>query len=58
MDACEQSIQAYKEFTGMDGEKGALKDVVDPDWYLVKYGPMHVGEDLLRVWRPGEEEDD
>jgi len=32
---CQQSIYAYQEFTGIGTEKDALKDVVDPDRYLV-----------------------
>ena len=39
---CEQSIYAYAEYTGMDGQKGALKDVVDPDRYLFKRGIEYV----------------
>lgn len=49
-DACEQSILAYAEYTGADGEKGALKDIIDPDWYFVnadcRYippGPVQTG---------------
>jgi len=32
---CQQSIYAYQEYTGMGTDKDALKDVVDPDRYLV-----------------------
>lgn len=39
---CAQTIYAWKEYTGMDGEKGALKDVVDPDRYLAKIGAGYV----------------
>lgn len=33
---CQQSIYAFREYTGLDGQKGALKDVVDPTRYFVK----------------------
>jgi hypothetical protein len=32
---CQQSIYAYQEYTGMGTEKDALKDIIDPDRYLV-----------------------
>jgi hypothetical protein len=32
---CQQSIFAYQEFTGMGTEKDSLKDIIDPDRYLV-----------------------
>ena len=40
-ETCEQSIYAYAEYTGMDGLKGALKDVIDPDRYMFKDGIHH-----------------
>lgn len=40
--ACEQTLYALREYTGRDGQKGALKDVVDPDRYLFRYGPERV----------------
>jgi hypothetical protein len=40
-EACEQSIYAYAEYTGLDGLKGALKDVIDPDRYMFKDGIYH-----------------
>lgn len=42
VDACEQSILAYQEYTGADGETGALKDLMDPDWYFVNADCKHV----------------
>ena len=39
---CEQSVYAYRTYTGLDGEKGALKDVMDPDWYLRKADVTHI----------------
>lgn len=36
VDTCRQSIYAYQEYTGAGGEKGAMKDVIDPDRYFVK----------------------
>jgi phage terminase large subunit-like protein len=36
VDTCEQSVFAYREYTGLGGEKGALKDIIDPDRYFVK----------------------
>jgi len=56
VDACQQSIFAYREYTGIDGEKGAMKDVVDPDWYLCKVDPQHVGERDMDVRAAGEME--
>jgi hypothetical protein len=41
-DACEQTIYAMKEYTGLDGEKGALKDVIDPDWYFDATNLEHI----------------
>ena len=43
---CEQSIYAFHEYTGRDGLKGALKDVVDPDRYFLKSGPDYFDENL------------
>ncbi len=40
-DECEQSIFAYHEYTGKDGLKGAMKDVIDPDRYFLKSGPVY-----------------
>lgn len=39
---CAQSIYAFREYTGLDGEKGALKDIVDPDRYFAKSGVGYV----------------
>lgn len=58
VDACQQSIFAYKEYTGLDMEKGAMKDVVDPDWYLCKVDPQFIGERDLDVRGAGESEDE
>ena len=44
---CEQSIYAYSEYTGLDGLKGALKDVVDPDRYLFKREIMYVDDQAM-----------
>ena len=57
VDACEQSILAYEEYTGLDGEKGAMKDIVDPDWYYVKSEPEHVDEERAFQVRGAEDED-
>ena len=35
LEHCQQSIYAYQEYTGTGTEKCALKDVVDPDRYLM-----------------------
>lgn len=49
---CEQSIYVYRTYVGTDGEKGAAKDVVDPDYYLRKAEVGHVeAKDL--VWGKG-----
>ena len=44
---CEQTIYAMQEYTGRDGLKGALKDVVDCDRYLFKAGVMSLDGNLL-----------
>jgi phage terminase large subunit-like protein len=46
---CLQSIYAYREYTGLGGEKGAMKDVVDPDRYFAKSGAGYVDEQLAMV---------
>lgn len=46
---CEQSIYAYRTYTGLDGEKGALKDIMDPDYYLRKADVGHVDAQSLKV---------
>lgn len=46
---CEQSILAYREFTGLGSDKDALKDIIDPDRYMVKSGYGHVSETSMRV---------
>lgn len=38
---CEQSIFAYHEYTGRDGLKGAMKDIIDPDRYFLKTSPVY-----------------
>ena len=47
--ACEQSIYAYSEYTGLDGLRGALKDVVDPDRYLFKRGVFYVDDHVMQA---------
>lgn len=47
--ACGQSLYALREYTGRDGLKGALKDVVDPDRYLFKRGPDRVTPETYRA---------
>lgn len=45
---CEQSIYALKEYTGIDGEKGMLKDIIDPDRYFrTTPGLEFIGENDL-----------
>lgn len=46
---CEQSIYAFREYTGLDGLKGALKDIVDPDVYYCKRNPGYVPPGALEV---------
>ena len=46
---CWQSIVCYRTYTGLDGEKGAWKDCIDPDWYLVKANPGFVDENTAAV---------
>jgi hypothetical protein len=59
VDACEQTIYAWSEYTGIDGEKGALKDILDPDWYYVKTEPEYVDEErAVAVIGVNDDEDD
>ena len=46
---CEQTIYAMQEYTGRDGLKGALKDVVDCDRYLFKAGVMSLDGNFLEA---------
>ena len=39
---CLQTIKAYEEWTGMGTDKCALKDIIDPDRYLVQLEPSYV----------------
>lgn len=39
---CKQSILAYGEWSGMGSQACALKDIVDPDRYLVTMDPQYV----------------
>lgn len=52
VDACQQSIYAYEEYTGLDGEKGALKDIIDPDRYLLNADLAYVGPEDFEVYNP------
>jgi hypothetical protein len=36
---CQQSALAYREYTGAGGERDPLKDIIDPDRYLLNYDP-------------------
>jgi hypothetical protein len=38
----------YREFTGLGTSKDALKDIIDPDRYMVKSGYGHVSAEMLR----------
>lgn len=44
---CLQSIYALREYTGIDGEKGALKDIIDPDRYVVKADVTYVPDQAM-----------
>jgi len=46
-EACQQTIYAFMEYTGRDGLRGAMKDVVDCDRYLFKRGPMPMNDVLM-----------
>jgi len=45
---CLQSKMAYEEFTGLGTQKDALKDVIDPDRYLLKSGYGYVEAEMFR----------
>lgn len=40
---------AYREFTGLGTSKDALKDIIDPDRYMVKSGLGHIDAVQMRV---------
>jgi len=44
VDDCQQSIYAFREYTGLGGEKGAMKDVIDPDRYFHKAGVGYIDD--------------
>lgn len=44
-----QTILAYREFTGLGSDKDALKDIIDPDRYMVKSGYGHVSTESMKV---------
>jgi len=46
---CEQTIFALEEYTGRDGMKGALKDVVDPLRMICRSAPEYLDETSLEV---------
>lgn len=45
---CKNVIYAMKEWTGLDGRKGACKDPVDTVRYLVEAGAGYVGEGAMQ----------
>jgi hypothetical protein len=47
---CQQSILAYREFTGLGTQKDALKDIIDPDRYFIKSGYGYVDRELFNTW--------
>jgi hypothetical protein len=49
VDDLRQTILAYREFTGLGSDKDALKDIIDPDRYMVKSGFSHVSTESMRV---------
>ena len=49
---CVNSIYALKEWTGADGRKGALKDVIDVLRYAVLADLIYAEGDILRPTAP------
>lgn len=49
----EQTIIAYREFTGLGSDKDALKDIIDPDRYFIKSDLGHVDNTSRHVQRGG-----
>jgi hypothetical protein len=47
-DACENMIFAMETYMGMDGEKGACKDMIDLVRYLFRYGCQYQGPHARR----------
>ena len=58
VDTCKQSILAYTEYTGADGDKGALKDIVDPDLYLARVDPEHIDDASMKCSGPNGDDED
>jgi hypothetical protein len=46
---CVNSIVAYETWTNLDGQKGAVKDFIDPDRYLLLADPIYVDPARSRV---------
>jgi hypothetical protein len=44
---CQQTVYALMEYTGRDGLRGAMKDVVDCDRYLFKRGPLPINDLMM-----------
>lgn len=49
VDDLQQTTVAYQEYTGLGSQKDSLKDIVDPDRYMIKSGLGHVDADSMRV---------
>jgi len=45
---CQQSIYAYQEYTALGTEKDALKDIIDPDRYLVSSDVSFIDKENLQ----------
>ena len=52
-DACENLIYCLKEWTGLDGDKGATKDPIDCLRYLMTMNPQFQGNDSMKGYGGG-----
>jgi hypothetical protein len=51
VDDLHQTHLCYEEFTGLGTQKDALKDIIDPDRYMIKSGYGYVDAAMYRVRR-------
>jgi hypothetical protein len=52
-ESCQNLIYCIKEWTGLDGEKGATKDPIDCLRYLITMNPIYLTKDTMKGWGGG-----
>jgi phage terminase large subunit-like protein len=50
---CQNLIYCIKEWTGLDGEKGATKDPIDCLRYLITMNPIYMDKNTMKGWGGG-----